>query len=88
MEEDGLEDSLSAAIVEVWGSGAQTPERGGTHFAGSSVGLSDTVGQAAHLMEEQIGVERDGFKGEGRTDGAGAGLHRSFVTGNAVDLGE
>jgi hypothetical protein len=30
MEEDGLEDSLSAAIVEVWGSGAQTPEGGGT----------------------------------------------------------
>jgi hypothetical protein len=88
MEEDGLADSLSAAIVKVWGSGAQTPERGGTHFAGLSVALSDTVGQAAHFMEEQIGVERDGFKGEGRTDGVGAGLHGSFVTGNAVDLGE
>jgi hypothetical protein len=88
MEEDGLEDSLSAAIVEVWGSGAQTPEGGGTHFAGLSVGLSDTVGQLAHSMEEQIGVKINGFKGEGGTDRAGAGPHGRFVTGNAVDLGE
>ena len=88
MEEDGLEDSLSAAIVEVWGSGAQTPEWSGTHFAGLSVGLSDTVSQAAHFMEEQIGIKINGFEGEGRTDRAGAGLHRRFVTGNTVDLGE
>ena len=88
MQEDGLEDSFSAPIVEVWGSGAKTPQRGSTHFGRLSVCLSDTVGQAAHLMEEQIGVKIDGFKSEGRTDGAGAGLHGRFVTGNAVDFRE
>jgi len=88
MEEDRLEDSLSAAIVEVWCSGAQTPERSCPHFTGLGVGLSDSVSHAAHLMEQQIGIKRDGFKCEGRSDGARAGLHGSFVTGDAVDLGE
>lgn len=88
MEQDGLEDSLSAAIVEVWGSGAQAPERGGTHLARLGVGLSDTVGQTAHLMEGQIGVERGtGLKARaGLTELARASLHGSFVTGDAVNL--
>jgi len=71
--------------VKVRGSGAQTPEGSRTQFGWLSVGLGNTVIQAAHVMQEQIGEKMDGFKGQGRRDRAGAGLHRRFVAGHAVD---
>jgi len=88
MEEDGLQDRRGPPIVQVWGSGAQTPEGSGTHFGRLCRGLGNSVTQATHLVEEQIGVKIHGFEGQGSSYRAGPRGHGRFVASHAVDLGK
>lgn len=69
---DGVVNGRGAAVVQIGRAGAESPERGGAHFAGVGGALRDAVAEGAHVVQEQVGEEPDGFAVEGG-DGAGAG---------------
>ncbi len=82
---DGGVDGGGAAVVEVGSADAQAPERSGAHVARAGGAVGDAVTEFAHVVEEQVRVERDGFEAEGG-DGAEPGGHGGEVADGAAYL--
>ena len=80
---DGGVDGGGAAVVEVGSADAEAPERRGAHVARAGGAVGDAVTEFAHLVEQQVRVERDGFEAEGG-DGIEAGGHGGEVADGAA----
>src|ERR1700678_4251365 len=68
---------------------ADAPERSRAEFVGTGRPLRDVVGKTrTHIMDEQVGVQRDLLVAQTWSEIGGSGLQRRRVAGGATDLGE
>src|SRR5439155_15740536 len=61
VQTDRVVDGRGTPVMQVQRASPQSPQRSGAHFAHARGPLRDAVAERAHVMEQQVREQRNGF---------------------------